>query len=61
MHNNIESGQPWKIAWISVKESDRRLFCFNFRFDIGISNLNHMNEFVSVTELKKGRENEIPF
>ena len=45
-------------------ESGKHLFketiCFNFKLDIGVSNLNHMNEFVPVTKLMKGRKNENP-
>lgn len=33
---------------------------FNFQLDIGVSNLNHMDEFVRVTRLTRDRENEIP-
>ena len=41
-----------------VKDSDRKeTTYFGFRLDIDGSNLNHVNEFIPVTELTK--ENEI--
>ena len=33
---------------------------FNFRLDIGITNLNDMDEFISVTKPMKGKESKIP-
>ena len=40
-----------------VKRIRLETIYFSFRLDIGIHNNNHVNEFVSVTKLKKGRIN----
>ena len=56
IHNNIESGHPWWTTPLMVRGLDKR---FNFRLDIGINNLNHMDEFVPVTKHMKSRESKI--
>ena len=43
-----------------VKGLDKETIYFNFRLDIGITNFNDMDEFVSVTKHMKGRESKIP-
>ena len=43
-----------------VKGLDKEPIYFNFRLDIGITNFNDMDEFVSVTKHMKGRESKIP-
>ena len=42
-----------------VKGLDKEIIYFSFRLDIGITNLNKMDEFVSVTKYIKGRESKI--
>ena len=43
-----------------VKVLDKEAICFNFRLDIGITNFNYMDEFASIMNHMKGRENKIP-
>ena len=53
IYNNIESEHPrWTL--IRVKRLDKETIYFNFRLDIGITDFNDMDEFVSVT--KQGRQ-----
>ena len=50
----------YKWTLIRVKRLDKETIYFNFRLDIGITNFNDMDEFVSVTKHMKGRESKIP-
>ena len=43
-----------------VKGLDKETIYFNFRLDIGITNFNNIDEFVSVTKYMKGRESKVP-
>ena len=43
-----------------VKVLDKEIIYFNFRLDIGITNFNNMDEFVSLTKHMKGGESKIP-
>ena len=38
----------------------KEIIYFNFRLDIGITNFDDMDEFVSVTKHMKGKESKIP-
>ena len=58
LHYTMESRHPW-CNNIGIKGSDRRPFCFNFRFGIGVCNFNHVNELVSISELTQNRKDEI--
>ena len=33
--------------------------CFNFRFDVGVFNFNHANEFVSISKLTQSKKDKI--
>ena len=51
IHNNIESGHLWWTPPIlMVKGLDKETIYFNFRLDIGITNLNAIDEIFSVTK-----------
>ena len=43
-----------------IQKLDKETIYFDFRFDIGITNFNDMDEFVSVTKYMKCRESKIP-
>ena len=43
-----------------VKGLDKEAIYFNFKLDIGTTNFNDMDEFVSVTKHMKSRERKIP-
>ena len=60
IYNNIESGYPQWTPPTRVKTLDKETIYFNFRSDIGITNLNNMDELVPVTKHMKGRESKIP-
>ena len=47
LHNRMESRHSYRTH-IRVNVSNRGVVYFNFRLDIGIWNLKHMNEFVSI-------------
>ena len=50
---NMANTSP-KVIYNSMRVDT---ICFSFRLDIGLRNFNHVNEFVSITKLKKGRTN----
>ena len=54
----MEGRHPWKTK-IRVKGSERRPFIITFRFNIGVYNFNHMNEFLSISELMQSRKDKI--
>ena len=41
-----------------VKGLDKEIIYFNLRLDIGITNFNNIDEFVSVTKHMEGRESK---
>ena len=59
MYNSMENKQPWQTSQARVKGSDRRPY-FNFTFDIGVCIFNHVNEFVSISEIAESRKVKIP-
>ena len=60
-YNNIESGHlRWTPHILMVKGLDKETIYFNFRFNIGITKFDDIDEFVSVTKHMKGRESKIP-
>ena len=58
LYNSMESRHPWRTN-ITVKGSDRMAVYFNFRFDIGVSNFNHVNELGSISELMQSRKDKM--
>ena len=56
LHNSImDSRHPWRTH-IGIRQE---AVYFNFRFDIGTYNLEHVDEFVSISELMQGRKDKI--
>ena len=51
IYNNTESRQPQLTPTIRVKGLDKETIYFNFRLDIGITNLNNMDEIAPLTKL----------
>ena len=53
MYNSIESGNPSRNSCISGEGLVRRPFILilDFRLGVGIRNFNHVNEFVSISEI----------
>ena len=55
--NSIESRHPWRTDQGLKGQVGDNLFYF--RFDIGVSNFNNVNEFVSISELTQSRKDKI--
>ena len=47
-------------SWDKGERVRQNITYFNFRLNIGVSNLNHVNEFVFKTKILKGGEKKIP-
>ena len=57
LYNNIETGHSqWTLPVLMVEGLDKETIYFNFRLDIGITNFNDMDEFVSVTKQEGQRK-----
>ena len=60
IYNNIESRYPRWTPPIRLKGLDKETTYCDFRVEIGITNLNDMDEFVFETKHMKGRKSKIP-
>ena len=60
MYNSIESGHLWQTPCIRLKGSDRRRPILTLVWNFGEHNFNHLNEFVSISELLQSRKDETP-
>ena len=58
LYNSLGSWHYWQTH-IGIKASDKKPFFFNFRFNIGMCNLKHVNEFVSISEFVQSRKDKI--
>ena len=56
IYNNTESRQPQLTPTIRVKGLDKETIYFNFRLDIGITNLNDMDEIAPLTKHERQRK-----
>ena len=60
MDNSIKRGHSWGTPRMKVKRDRWEAIYSNFRLNVGIWNVNHMNKFVSISKLLQSRNDSIP-